>query len=255
MSHSTRLPRPPHMNIAIVGGTGTVGAEAVRELTARGHAVRVLTRHAPEYPVDLTTGEGLERALAGIDVVIDAASGGKQVLVAGTERLLRAGAAAGVKHHVGVSIVGIDRVGGPYYKLKLAQEAAIRAGGVPWTIVRATQFHTLIAWVFAKSAKLGVVPSLGAPLQPVDPREVGRVLADTAEGEPAFGLVSFAGPEVVSARELARRWRAGTGSHAVPIRVPASRALRAGGLTDATAPHGTVTFDAWLAGETHGATS
>ena len=86
-----------------------------------------------------------------------------------------------------MSIVGIDRVGGPYYKLKLAQEAAIRAGGVPWTIVRATQFHTLVAQVFAKSAKLGVVPSLGAPLQPVDPREVGRVLADTAEGEPAFG--------------------------------------------------------------------
>ena len=81
------------------------------------------------------------------------------------------------------------------------------------------------------------------------------MLADTAEAEPAFGLAPFAGPEVVSARELARRWRAATGSHAVPVRLPASRALRAGGLTDATAPHGTVTFDAWLAGETRGATS
>ena len=154
-----------------------------------------------------------------------------------------------------MSIVGIDRVGGPYYKLKLAQEAAIRAGGVPWTIVRATQFHTLIAWVFSKSAKLGVIPSLGAPLQPVDPREVGRVLADTAEAEPALAITEFAGPEIVSARELARRWRAATGSHAVPVRVPASRALRSGGLTDATAPQGTVTFDAWLAGETRAVTS
>ena len=202
------------MNIAIVGGTGTVGAEAARELAARGHTVRVLSRHAPEYPVDLTTGAGLEPALAGIDVVIDAASGSKKVLVAGTERLLRAEAAAGVKHHVGVSIVGIDRVGGPYYKLKLAQEAAIRAGGVPWTIVRATQFHTLIAQVFAKSAKLGVVPSLGAPLQPVDPREVGRVLADTAEAAPALGSAvrragdrerPRAGAPVAGGDRLARR--------------------------------------------------
>src|SRR5687767_291511 len=113
------------MNIAIVGGTGTVGAEAARELAARGHTVRVLSRHSPAYPVDLTSGAGLERALAGIDVVIDAAAGSKKVLVEGAERLLRAEVAAGVQHHVGVSILGIDRVGGAYYKLKLAQEAAI----------------------------------------------------------------------------------------------------------------------------------
>jgi uncharacterized protein YbjT (DUF2867 family) len=234
------------MNMAIVGGTGTVGAEAARELAARGHTVRVLSRHAPEYPVDLKTGEGLERALAGIDVVIDAAQGNRKVLVDGTERLLRAEAAAGVKHHIGVSIVGIDRVGGPYYRLKLAQEAAIRAGGVPWTIVRATQFHTLVAQIFALSAKLGLVPSVRFPVQPVDPREVGRVLAQVAEGEPVHDLVQFAGPEVIDARELARRWRATTGARAVPVRLPASRALRSGGLTDATAPRGTVTFDDWL---------
>jgi uncharacterized protein YbjT (DUF2867 family) len=234
------------MNIAIVGGTGTVGAEAARELTARGHAVRVLSRRAPQYPVDLATGEGLERALAGVDVVIDAANGSRKVLVEGTERLLRAGAAAGVKHHVGVSIVGIDRVGGAYYKAKLAQEAAIRAGGVPWTILRATQFHPFVAALFARSAKLGVVPSLGAPLQPVDPREVGRALADTAETEPSYALTQFAGPEVVSGRELARRWRAATGSRAVLVPLPVTRALREGGLTNPQAWRGTVTFDAWL---------
>lgn len=235
------------MKIAIVGGTGTVGAEAARELGVRGHDVRVLSRHAPEFPVDLTTGEGLARALAGVDVVVDAANGSRKVLVEGTEQLLRAEAEAGVKHHVGVSIVGIDRVGGPYYKLKLAQEAAIRAGGVPWTIVRATQFHTLVAQAFAKTAKLGVLPSVSAPLQPVDPREVGRALAETAEAAPSFGITQFAGPEVVSARELARRWRAATGSHAVPVRLPATRALRDGGLTNPGAGKGQVTFDAWLA--------
>ena len=219
------------MNIAIVGGTGTVGAEAARELTERGHTVRVLSRHAPEYPVD---------------VVIDAANGSRKVMVDGTQRLLRAEAAAGVSHHVGVSIVGIDRVGGPYYKLKLAQEAAIKAGGVPWTIVRATQFHQLIAQAFSTSAKLGLLPSASFPLQPVDPREVGRALADTAETEPSFAITQFAGPEVLTARELARRWRAATGSHAVPVPVPATRALRAGGLTNTQAWRGTITFDRWL---------
>lgn len=238
------------MNIAIVGGTGTVGAEAVRALAARGHVVRVLSRRAAEYPVDLTTGDGLERALAGVDVVIDAANGNRKVMVGGTERLLRAEAAAGVRHHVLVSIVGIDEVGGAYYKTKLAQEAAVRAGGVPWTIMRATQFHPFVAQVFAKSAKLGVVPSLSAPLQPVDPGEVGRALADAAEAAPAFAIERFAGPEVVSARELARRWRSATGSHAVPVRLPATRSLRAGGLTDTSAPHGNVTFEQWLAGAT-----
>lgn len=247
MSHIGDFVRPVPMNIAIVGGTGTVGAETARELATRGHTVRVLSRHAPEFPVDLTTGEGLARALAGMDVVVDASQGTRKVLVEGTERLLREEAEAGVRHHVGVSIVGIDRVGGPYYKLKLAQEAAIRGGGIPWTIVRATQFHTLVAQAFTKTAKLGVVPSVAAPLQPVDPREVGRALADTAEAEPSFGITQFAGPEVVSARELARRWRAATGSHAVPVRLPATRALREGGLTNPGAWKGSVTFDAWLA--------
>jgi uncharacterized protein YbjT (DUF2867 family) len=238
------------MNIAIVGGTGTVGAEAARELTERGHAVRVLSRHAPEYPVDLSTGEGLQRALAGVDIVIDAANGSRKVLVEGTRRLLRAEAAAGVKHHVGVSIVGIDKVGGAYYKAKLAQEAAVRAGDVPWTILRATQFHPFLAGIFAKSAKLGVVPSLGAPIQPVDPREVGRALAGAAEAAPRLAITEFTGPEIVSARELARRWKAATGSHAVPLRLPVTRSLRAGGLTKTGAPHGAVTFEAWLAGVT-----
>ena len=187
------------MNIAIVGGTGTVGAATARELTERGHEVRVLSRHAPEYPVDLKDGSGLARALAGVEVVVDASQGGRDVLVDGSRRLLAAELAAGVRHHVGVSIVGIDRVGGPYYKAKLDQEAEIARSGVPWTIVRATQFHTLVARTFAASAKLGVLPAIRLPLQPVDPREVGRVLADTAEAEPSRAITQFAGPEVVSA--------------------------------------------------------
>ena len=97
------------------------------------------------------------------------------------------------RHHVGVSIVGIDRVGGRYYKAKLDQEAEIVRSGLPWTIVRATQFHTLVARTFAASARIGVLPAMRVPLQPVDPREVGRVLADTAEAEPSRAITQFAG--------------------------------------------------------------
>jgi len=235
------------MRIAIVGGTGTVGAAAARALRDRGHEVRVLSRHSPDYAVDLRSGTGLEAALAGVDVVIDAAQGGRKVLVDGTRRLLRAERDAGVGHHIGVSIVGIDRVGGPYYKLKLAQEAVIREGGVPWTIVRATQFHTLLADGFSKFARLGVLPVVSAPVQPVDPAEVGRALADTAECEPSEAITQFAGPEVISAGELARRWRAATGSHAIPVRLPATRSLKAGGLTNPGAWRGCNTFEKWLA--------
>ena len=234
------------MRMAIVGGTGTVGAEAARELEHHGHAVRVLSRHAPEHAVDLRTGRGLAAALDGVDVVVDAANGNRKVLVGGTRRLLSAAKEAGVHHYVGVSIIGVDRVGIRYYKAKLAQEELIQRSGVPWTIVRATQFHPYVARIFAASAKLGIVPCLEFPMQPVDPREVGRVLAETAEVEPLLAITQFAGPEVLSGCELARRWRLRTGSRAVSLRLPVTRALRSGGLTNPDARRGSVTFDTWL---------
>ena len=234
------------MRIAIVGGTGTVGREAARELVRRGHEVRVLARHAPEFPVDVRDGSGLAAALDGVEVVVDATQGGRSVIVDGTARLLRAEARAGVAHHVGVSIVGIDRVGGPYYRAKLDQERLVAESGVPWTIVRATQFHQLVARTFAATARLGVLPTAGVPLQPVDPREVARVLADTVEAEPSHAITQFAGPEVLSACELAYLWKRATGSRALSVPIPAGKALRAGGLTNRGAWRGRVSFAEWL---------
>ena len=94
--------------------------------------------------------------------------------------------------------------------------------------------------------EVGIVPCLEFPIQPVDPSEVGRVLAETAKAEPALAITQFAGPEVLSACELARHWRVRTGSRAVSVRLPVTRALRAGALTNPGARRGSVTFDKWL---------
>jgi uncharacterized protein YbjT (DUF2867 family) len=191
----------------------------------------------------------LAAALDGVDVVVNAANGNRNVLADGTAQLLRAAKEAEVRHYVGISIVGVDRVGIRYYKAKVAQEELVQGSGIPWTIVRATQFHPFVARTFASSAKVGIVPCLKFPMQPVDQREVGRVLAETAEAAPALAITQFAGPEVLSACELARRWRLRTGSHAVPVRLPVTRALRSGALTN-PGGRGSVTFDKWLEAST-----
>ena len=159
------------MRIAIAGGTGTLGRPVAAELSERGHEVRVLSRHAPEYQVDLTTGAGLAAALDGCQVVVDASSSPPRtaaaVLVAGNRRLLDAGREAGVEHHVCVSIVGCDRLPIGYYRVKTEQEDVVVRGPVPWTIVRATQFHELVAGFFGAAARYGVVPTPRGVLQPI----------------------------------------------------------------------------------------
>jgi uncharacterized protein YbjT (DUF2867 family) len=244
------------VQVAVTGGTGTLGREVVAELERRGHAVRALSRSAPRHRVDLRTAEGLAAALDGVEAVVDAANGrpgrdAREVLLGGTERLLAAEAAAGVGHHVGVSVVGADRVPFGYYEVKAAQEELVRAGGVPWTIVRSTQFHGLLASVFASTARAHVLPGPDFPLQPVDAREVAVVIADASEAGPSGAAIEFAGPERRTVRELAETWRLETGRHAVlvPLPVPgaAGRALRDGGLTNAGAWTGRTTFGSWLA--------
>jgi uncharacterized protein YbjT (DUF2867 family) len=244
------------MRIAIAGGTGTLGRLVAHELGRRGHDVRVLSRGAPRYRVDLSTGEGLEAALAGCDTVVDAsnsasASRAAQVLVEGSRRLLAGEQAAGVGHHVCVSIVGCERVPIGYYRVKADQERVVERGPVPWSIVRATQFHELIAATLAVAGRWHVLPVPRAALQTVACAEVAMVVADVAEGAARRGRVSVAGPEVTDARVLARSWRSVTGTRAVQLPVPLpgrlGRALRDGALTDdGPDVRGTTTFAAWL---------
>ena len=252
------------MLVAVIGGTGTLGREVAAELVRRGHDVRQLSRRAPERPVtgaghrsiDVTTGAGLRDALAGAGALVDAASTmslrrAHAVLAEGTRRVSAEAAAAGVRHHVLCSIVGIDDVPMAYYRAKLEQERVVREADTPWSIVRATQFHAMLDRIFSLTARVGLLPAARFVLQPIDARVVASTLADAAEGSASRAVFEVAGPEVLPLRELARRWRAATRRRAllapVPIAGAAGRGLRQGALT---APGAAVAdspgFDAWL---------
>lgn len=249
------------MKVAVVGGTGQLGKPLVAELAARSDDVRVLSRSAPrKLPdgashrrVDLTAGEGLDEALAGVEVVVDASNSSPRnaapVQIEGTKRLLRAGAEAGIRHHVGISIVGCDRVPIPYYKVKVEHERVIAAGDVPWSLLRASQFHTLIAWAYEQAGRFRVVPTGKARLQPIDPRLVAERLADVAHAEPAGRLPDMAGPRVETLSELAAAWRR-AGHHGVPLRLPmvgrVGAPVRDGALCDPAVAAGGPTFEEWL---------
>jgi uncharacterized protein YbjT (DUF2867 family) len=246
--------------VAVVGGTGTLGAPVVRALLARGAAVRVLSRNATNVPegaehlrVDLASGEGLADALAGADTVVDAANSTEaadDVLVAGTRRLLEAGAAGGVSHHLAISIIGIDQVPIKYYGAKLSQEEAIEAGPLPFSILRASQFHQLLDLAFTAAARFGVRPTGAAKVQPIDPTIVAARLADAALAAPAGRLPEIAGPQVQTLSELSRLWASARGKRRLPLRVPSlgkmGKALAGGALCDAAATTPGEDFEEWL---------
>lgn len=246
------------MQVAVVGGTGMCGSAVVAELRQRGHQPRVLSRNAGSAPdhhqVDLATGAGLPSALTGADAVIDASNtrnsrAMRQVLIAGTERLLRAEADAGVSHHVLPSIVGVDVVRLGYYGIKLEQEQVALRGPVPATVVRSTQFHELLDEFLAKIARFGVLPRLAVPVQPIAARDAAVAMVDAAERGPGE-RVDVAGPEIMSVTELARVWLRGMSRRRplVPLLVPGKygRAMRAGALTAPDARRGTVRFVEWI---------
>jgi uncharacterized protein YbjT (DUF2867 family) len=253
------------VNIAVPGGTGTLGRTVAADLAARGHDVRVLSRTPPRrplpdcthYEIDLATGAGLGGALAGVDTVIDAsntAGNGRKaaaVLVGGSRRLLEAEAGAGVGHHVAISIVGVDVVPLSYYRAKLAQERLVETGPVPWSIVRATQFHELLDWLFGATARAGIVPANRFPVAPVDPHVVATVLADAAEAGPGGRLAPVAGPQVRPLGELARAWARARERRAIALTLPLpgrmGRALRSGALVPGEeAVPGGAGFGEWL---------
>ncbi|MFF0816413.1 SDR family oxidoreductase [Rhodococcus sp. NPDC003318] len=248
--------------VLVAGGTGTAGSAAVAALAAGGHDVRILSRHAPaaggvdHRSGDLLSGAGLADALGGVDVLVSAVNGQtkatRPVFTDGARNLLAAAESAGVRRAVLLSIVGVDGLDFSYYAALTEQERIYAASPLETTIVRATQFHTLLRSVFAATARVGVLPAVrGARFQPIDPAEVGRALADAALAEVHRDRVEIGGPVVTSMRELAQTWKRVTGSRALVVGLPvpggAGRFLREGRNLTPENTYGTVTFDRWLA--------
>src|SRR5262244_3862008 len=188
------------MKIVVIGGTGLIGSKTIPILRQGGHEVLAAS---PSSGVNTITGEGLAKALAGAQVVVDVANApsweDKAVLAffeTSGHNLLAAEAAAGVGHHVALSIVGTDRLlASGYFRAKMAQEKLIKASSIPYTIVRATQFFEFVGGI-AQSATEGQTIRLPPVLmQPIASDDVAAVMADAALAEPLDGTFDLAGPE------------------------------------------------------------
>jgi uncharacterized protein YbjT (DUF2867 family) len=244
------------MTVLVTGASGTLGAAVLPRLAAEGYDVRPTSRHARPgwWVADLASGAGVAESVRGVDTVVHLASGSgknRDTDIEGTRRLVAAAHEAGVRHLLYVSIVGIERVPISYYRTKLAAEERVRAGAVPWTILRATQFPQLVDQLLTVSSKLGVlIEDRSLLVQPVHVEDVAGRIADLLAAEPS-GAVEFGGPEALRFEELARQWQRARGSKrpVLPIRVPgrAGRELRAGALTTAAEPAGTHTWADYLA--------
>jgi uncharacterized protein YbjT (DUF2867 family) len=260
--------------VLITGASGLLGRQLLARPASASHRIRATSRgRVPRTDAgtrahggadgadvewvraDLATGEGLGEALRGVEVVVHAATAPGRAAhatdVAGTERLLRAAAKAGVQHVVYVSIVGVDRVPVDYYRRKLDAETLVRAGALPWTIVRGTQFHPFMASILRRLAfgPIGIAP-VGFRCQPLDAGEFADALWQTVDERPAGRTRDVGGPEVLTWEAMLRAWLAARGRSprvlALPVPGAAAAALRRG---DGTAPAhatGRVTWEAWL---------
>ncbi|HET6533977.1 MAG TPA: NAD(P)H-binding protein [Actinoplanes sp.] len=245
------------MKILLTGASGTLGSAVLPRLAEDGHDVRPMSRRPrPGWVVaDLAAGSGLTEAVRDVDAVVHLASSPirtRKTDVEGTRRLVAAAKAAGVRHVVYISIIGIDRVPLPYYRIKLAAEAVIRASGVPFTVVRAAQFPSLIDLLLRGSSKVGpVLIDKNLRFQPVAVEDVADVIASVLAAGPDNGIVEIAGPHVAALGDLARDWQRARGSRGPvwPIRWPGriARAVRTGALTTETRPTGTRTWLDYLA--------
>ena len=244
------------MKIVIIGGTGLIGSKTFQRLSVKGHNVLAAS---PSGGVNTFTGEGLSEALEGAQVVIDLANSpsfeDKAVLdffeTAG-RNLLAAEKAAGVKHHIALSVVGAERLPrSGYLRAKMAQERLIRESGIPFTIVHSTQFFEFLGGI-AQSATVGDTAKVSsAYFQPIASDDVADVMADVALAAPINGVIEIAGPEPVRMNELVARFLKVTNDPRKVIGDP--RALYFGTELDdrslvpgAGARIGAISFETWF---------
>src|SRR6476620_4246178 len=215
------------MKIVVIGGTGLIGSKTVAILRKGGHEV---VAASPNSGVNTITGEGVKEAVAGVQVVIDLANSpsfeDKAVLEffeTSGRNLLPAEAAAGVRHHVALSIVGIDRTDNGYFRAKLAQEKLIEASGIPYTIVRSTQFLEFLRGIAASSVDGNIVRLPPVLFQPIAADDVAANVAEVALAAPRNGIVEIAGPERAPFNEIVARYLKAAGDPREVVRDPEAR--------------------------------
>ncbi|GAA1800828.1 SDR family oxidoreductase [Agromyces neolithicus] len=210
--------------LLVTGGSGKLGLPTVARLRTDGHDVRVLSRREGEGHAvgDLRTGVGIRQAVDGIDTVLHLATRNGRGDVALTRTLLEACRSAGVRHVIYMSIVGVDRISLGYYREKLAIEQLLASSGVPHTILRATQFHDLVARLFSMQRHLPVVFAPSFSFQPIATEDVATRLAELAVAEAAGRVPDIGGPEQLPAVDLARQWEraASVQRRIVPVSLP-----------------------------------
>jgi uncharacterized protein YbjT (DUF2867 family) len=216
------------MKIVVIGGTGLIGSKTVAILRRGGHDVIAAS---PNTGVNTITGEGLKEALAGAQVVVDLANSPSfedkavmEFFEASEGHLLPAEAAAGVRHHVALSIVGTDRSpDNGYFRAKVAEEKLIEASGIPYTIIRATQFLEFLGTIAASSTEGNVVRLAPGLFQPIAADDVAANVAEVALAPPRNGIVEIAGPERAPFNEIIARYLKAIGDPREVVSDPEAR--------------------------------
>src|SRR3954454_4328443 len=215
------------MKIVVIGGTGLIGSKTVAILRQGAHEVIAASPHTG---VNTITGEGLKEAMAGTQVVIDLANSPSfedravlEFFETSGRNLLAAEAASGVRHHVALSIVAIDRTDNGYFRAKVAQEKLVKTSGIPYTIIRSTQFLEFLRGIADSSADGNVVRLPPVLFQPIAADDVAANVAEVALASPRNGIVEIAGPERVPFDEIVARYLKAVGDPREVVRDPEAR--------------------------------
>ncbi|TVZ84168.1 MULTISPECIES: SDR family oxidoreductase [unclassified Streptomyces] len=241
------------MKIAVIGGTGLIGSQVVKNLAAAGHEA---VPHSKSTGVDVISGQGLDEAVAGADVVVNLTNSptfdeaSPAFFQTSMDNLLAAARKGGVGHVVILSIVGTDQVPElDYYRAKTLQENLLAAGAIPYSIVRATQFMDFIDAVLSWTADADTVRLPATPIQPIASKDVAAAVAEVAAGAPLNGIRNIAGPEIFTLDELGRITLSHKGDHRTVVTDPSAgmfAVVKGDVLTDKDAHLAPTRYTDWL---------
>jgi uncharacterized protein YbjT (DUF2867 family) len=243
------------MKIVVIGGTGLIGSKVVAKLTQKGHEAIAA---APNTGVNTITGERLKEVITGAQVVIDLANSPSfedkavpEFFETSGRNLLAAEDAAGVRHHIALSIVGIDRTDNSYFRAKVTQEKLIKTSSIPYTVIRSTQFLEFLGGIAASGADGNIVRLSPVVFRPIAADDVAAIVADVALASPRNGIVEIAGPERALFNEIVARYLKAVGDLRKVVSDPEARYW--GGRVEehslvplGEARVGRVAFDEWL---------